>query len=156
MGNTKFSYAEYNGNYPCEECSAPCCKYLIIPYNTPTTWMDMDFIKYLLNFPKVNLTVSKKGIWSIMIKQNCVHLDEKNTKCMVHKTPEQPKTCEYYNPFQCHYKMNLNSKQASSIYVLNRDNFQYWLQDVKFDENGMIVDGPDFEKSLKILKENKR
>ena len=151
MDKTISLFNDFNETDPCEECNAPCCKYLLIPYKTPSTWMDMDFIKYLLNFPDVKLTVSKKGTWNIMIEQNCIHLDEQNLKCKVHKTADQPKTCVYYNPYQCNYKMNLSSNKASSIYILTRDNFQNWLHELKFDENGLIVDGPSFEKSVTIL-----
>ena len=147
------TFKEFNENYPCEKCSAPCCRYLFLPHKSPTTWMDMDFVRYMLNFPEISVTVSKAGDWGILIHQNCIHYDDKNQKCIVHSTPSQPKTCSYFNPYQCNYRLNFENEGPQSIYKLDRENFNYWIQFVKFDENGSIVDGPSFEKSLDILKE---
>ncbi len=155
MNKTLFTFEEYNKNIPCDECSAPCCRYLIVPYKTPSSWMDLDFVRYLLNFPDVNITVSKNGTWGILINQNCVHLDEKKTKCKVHKTSKQPKTCSYYNPYQCNYRINIDTKKPASIYVLTRENFDQWAQYLKFDENGILIDAPSYEKSIEILDNSK-
>jgi len=146
------TFEEFNENYPCEECSAPCCRYLIIPHKSPSTWMDLDFIRYMLNFPDINVTVSKAGEWGILIHQDCLNFDEKDQKCKVHNTSTQPKTCSYFNPYQCNYRLNLDAKEPNSIYILDREKFMHWVKYVKFSENGVIVDGPSFEKSKEILK----
>jgi hypothetical protein len=150
MNKGQKNFSEFNVEYPCEECSSPCCKYIIVPYKTPNTWMDIDFVKYLLNFPKINVTVSKDGAWCILVNQDCIHFDAASQKCKIHQTPEQPKTCSYFNPYQCNYKSNLY-KDPSSIYILDREKFEHWVQFLRFDENGRLVDAPSFEKSNKIL-----
>jgi len=153
MNKTTTTFKEFNENYPCTECNAPCCRYLQIPYKTPTTWMDMDFIGYILNFPKVTVTVSKSGVWGILIQQDCKHLDATTMKCNIHGTSEQPKTCVYFNPYQCNYKLNLNDENPETLYVLDFEKFKYWVQYLKFDKNGLIIDAPDYEKSLEILRD---
>jgi hypothetical protein len=148
-----FTFKEYKDDYPCEECNAKCCKYLLIPYKTPSSWMDMDFIKYLLNFPKVKVAVSKNGNWELLIQGDCMNLDEQTNKCTVHNTDSQPRTCVYLNPYHCYYKVNLENKNPPGIYILDREKFEHWVKFIKFDENGTIVEAPSFEKSLKILKD---
>ena len=152
MKKTGSTFKEYNEKYPCEECSAPCCRYLLIPHKAPNTWMELDFIRYMLNFPKINVTVSKAGDWGILFQQDCTYYDPKKQKCKVHNTPEQPKTCAYFNPYQCNYRLNLENKEPFSIYTLNREKFDHWVQFIKFNEDGTIVEAPNYEKSLEILK----
>jgi hypothetical protein len=150
------SFNDYNENYPCEVCSAPCCRYLLIPHKAPTNWMEIDFIRYVLNFPKINVTVTKKGGWGILIEQDCIHFDPKNQNCRVHNTSTQPKTCVYFNPYQCNYRLNIESKNPNVLYTLSRDSFEYWVQFIKFNEDGSIFEAPSFEKSLKILADFKK
>lgn len=152
MDKTLFTFKEYE-KLPCEECIAPCCRTLLIPHKTPVSWMDWDFIRYILNFQTVDAIVSKGGDWAILIHQNCIHLDEQTHRCKVHNTNEQPKTCVYYNPYQCYYKINLLSKNSPEMYILDREKFKHWVQHIYFDEKEEIVDAPNFENSIQILKE---
>ena len=149
------TFDDYNENFPCDKCTAPCCRYLLLPHKPPTTWMELDFIRYVLNFPKVKVTVAKNGNWGILFKQDCIHFDPKNQNCQVHGTPAQPKTCVYFNPYQCNYRLNIESEKPNVLYILNRENFEYWVKFIKFNEDGSIFDAPSFEKSLKILTEFK-
>ena len=152
MTNQSSTFREFNEQYPCKDCSAPCCRYLLIPHKAPLTWMEMDYIRYVLNFPGVNVTVSKNGDWGILFNKTCIHFEEGKQKCKIHNTPAQPKTCSYFNPYQCNYRLNLEESERQNIYILDRKKFDHWIQYVKFDENGKIVDGPSFEKSVEILK----
>jgi hypothetical protein len=151
MKNARFSFDEYKDKNPCGGCSSPCCKNLLIVHKVPVTWMDLDYIRYLLNFPKIQVTISKKGEWGILIDMSCNHFDQKSENCKVHGTSEQPRTCVYYNPYQCLYKKKLLDKDLMTIYKLDRERFEHWVQFIKFDDNGSIVDAPSFEKSLEIL-----
>ena len=152
MKKAPSTFKEYNKNNPCNGCSSPCCKYLLIAHKAPATWMDLDYIKYLLNFEKIQVTVSKKGEWGILIDLSCINFDLESENCKVHGTSEQPKTCVYYNPYQCLYKKNLLDNGPLTIYKLNSDSFDHWVKFIKFDDNGSIIDAPSFEKSLEILK----
>lgn len=150
------TYKAYNENQPCEKCMAPCCKTLVIPQKTPVTWTDLDFIRYLLNFRTVKVIVSKAGDWSLLIEQNCIQFDETNYLCKVHGSIEQPKICVYFNPYQCYYKVNLQSENPADVYKLDRRKFEQWVQYVYFDENGQIVEAPSFETSLQVLRDLER
>ena len=155
MKTKSSTFKELNENYPCQECSAPCCKFLLIPHKSPATYMEMDFIRYVLNFPNINITVSKSGSWGILIEQECIHFDSESDNCRVHKTIIQPKTCSYFNPYQCNYKYNLEKGTPNSIYILTREKFENWVQLVKFNESGEIVEAPSFEASVKLLEKLK-
>jgi hypothetical protein len=115
--------------------------------------MDLDYIRYLLNFYKISVTVSKKGDWSILMDLNCINFDSEKHNCRVHGRPEQPKTCAYFNPYQCVYKKDLteDQKDQRTIYKLDREMFDHWVQFIQFDENGSIIDAPSFEKAIEIL-----
>jgi hypothetical protein len=99
------------------------------------------------------MAVTKSGGWGILFEEDCIHFDSKDNKCKVHGTPAQPKTCVYFNPYQCNYRLNIESKTPKVFYTLDRDSFEYWSKYIKFNEDGTIFDAPSFEKSLKILNE---
>ena len=147
------TFKECNNSNPCLKCVAPCCQVIMIPHRIPATLMDLDFVRYLLNFPRIEVAVSKRGDWLILIREVCGHFDQESHLCKVHGTSEQPLTCQYYNPYQCWYRPNLSVDNPRDIYVLKRETFDYWLQRVRFNENGEVISAPDFEESREILKE---
>ncbi len=141
-----------NGN-PCLNCTAPCCRVIMIPHKTPATFMDLDFIRYLLNFPRIEVAVSKSGEWLILIREVCRQFDQDSHSCKVHATNEQPFTCQYYNPYQCWYKPNLAFTSPRDICILKRETFEYWTQWVRLNEISEVISAPDFEESRKLLQE---
>jgi len=113
--------------------------------------MELDYIKYLLNFSRIEMAVSTAGDWSILVRDECRHFDRENHLCRVHGTSEKPVTCQAYNQYQCWYRPNFASLHPRDIYVLTQDTFELWSRRISVDENGDIVSWPDFEESKEIL-----
>jgi hypothetical protein len=42
---------------PCHGCEAHCCRTLAIPFPTPRTFMDFDYVRFMLNFDRVGVAV---------------------------------------------------------------------------------------------------
>lgn len=127
---------------PCHKCEAPCCKMLLIPYPTPNTFMDLDYIKYMLGFPKINMILHKSGSWQVQVEQNCTHLNPENNLCELHNTPDKPKTCSFFNPYNCFYKHNFTGSHARSIIKINALAFEILINQIYFDEFGNIISIP--------------
>src|SRR5690348_12621632 len=116
MNLIKLTVKEYNYSNPCLKCNSPCCQVITIPHKVPVTLMDLDFIRYLVNFPRIEVAVSRSGDWLILIRDVCQHFDRESYLCKVHGTNEQPLTCQYYNPFQCWYKRNFTTANPHDLY----------------------------------------
>jgi hypothetical protein len=44
------NFLEMAGENACSGCSAPCCRVLLVPHPTPVTFMDLDYIRYVVGF----------------------------------------------------------------------------------------------------------
>jgi hypothetical protein len=64
--------------------------------------------------------------------------------CRVHNQPEQPQICIHYNPYQCWYKRVLTRSVSPEFVRLDRHRLARVLLHFVFDEDGAIVEGPDF------------
>jgi len=130
---------------PCQDCSAPCCRYIVIPHPTPVRWMDLDFIRYVLGFPGTEAMISEDGRWSLLITSTCRKLDTATSRCLVHGTPEQPRTCVYFNPHHCWYKRNFFHEPPVDFMRLDLERFEQMLTLLQFDQNGEMVHWPGWK-----------
>ena len=130
---------------PCDGCAAPCCRMLLIPHPTPTTFMDLDYIRYMLGFPRVGMVLNRDGTWQVSIDDVCVFLDQETNLCTVHGTDRKPKTCVFFNPYRCWYKRNFTVENPPDLVRLDRDVLERVLELVRFDEHGDIIALPTWE-----------
>jgi len=130
---------------PCEACIAPCCKMVLIDYPPPSTFMDMDYIRFMLGFPSIRVILRKDGIWQVKIIEDCSYLEPDTNKCKVHYTERQPKTCSYYNPYNCWYKRNFLNNEAPEVLEFNSQQFEKLLSIIQFDEEDKISRIPKWE-----------
>jgi len=128
--------------HPCDGCPAPCCRRLIMPHPTPQTFLDLDYIRYMLGFPKITMLLRADGTWQTSIDVVCDLLDQETNRCTVHGTARQPKVCSYFNPYQCWYKRNFTTDQAPDVISIDRERFDALLADIRFDAHGRIVELP--------------
>src|SRR5262245_19459783 len=141
-GKNFFERAEAN---PCTGCSAPCCRMLLIPHPTPSTYMDLDYIRYMVGFQSVKMILTTDGHWQVIIEQNCRLLDQKTNLCTVHGTPKKPKTCVFFNPYQCWYKRNFTTVNPPDIIRIDLEVIEIILAHVRFDDEGTITELPTYE-----------
>lgn len=73
---------------PCTGGAAYCCKTLVFPHGFPTTASNLDYYRFCLGFPGVELGISDAG-WSLIVKTTCRHLTEDN-RCGVYGQASRP------------------------------------------------------------------
>lgn len=138
---------------PCSGCSAPCCRMLLIPHKTPTTFLDIDYIRYMLGFRNVEMLIGNDGSWMVCLRETCQLLDQASNLCTVHNTDRKPQICVNFNPYQCWYKRNFDATAPVEAIRLDMNIFEIILPHITFDANGVIVQVPTWE-SLRTLIDN--
>lgn len=141
-GKNFFEKAEEN---PCTGCSAPCCRILLIPHPTPGTYMDLDYIRYMIGFQSVKMVLNRDGAWQVLVERTCQLLDQETNLCTAHGSPRKPKTCVFFNPFRCWYKRNFATADPPDIIRIDMEAMEAILALVRFDEEGTIIDLPAWE-----------
>jgi hypothetical protein len=147
------SFAKFSQLNPCAGCPAPCCQLQLIPHRTPATFMDIDFLHYMLFFPHTEVVVTLNGDWSIVKWESCREFDAAAHTCRLHNTPAKPRTCAMYNPYNCWYKKNFVANQSQQVYRLDLVRFNTWVGELQFAGDGKIIAAPDFERALEVLKD---
>lgn len=140
---------------PCAGCSAPCCRMLLIPHPTPMTFMDLDYIRYMLGFGRVGMVLGRDGRWQVRVDDVCGFLDQETNLCTVHDTPRKPKTCVYFNPHRCWYKRNFTTDDPPDLVQIDAQVFEQVLELVCCDEDGQIVELPSWEAIQEIAEEHR-
>ena len=113
------------------------------------TFMDLDYIKYMLGFPGVKMVLYPNGTWQIKLEQNCRFLTVDNL-CDIHKSEDQPKTCSFYNPYNCFYKRNFSEDGSREILQIDRDIFQSILEIIQLDDQQNIVAIPTWDEMVQM------
>ncbi len=145
------NFFEVSEDNPCHGCAAPCCRMLLIPHPTPTSYMDLDYIRYMVAFEKVQMLLNRDGHWQIQIEQVCQLLDRETNLCTVHNTPKKPKTCVFFNPYRCWYKRNFTVDNPPDIIRIDIQAIETILAHVRFDEQGNILEIPQWEFSKDLV-----
>jgi Fe-S-cluster containining protein len=149
------NYYELSESNPCHNCSAPCCRYMILSYNAPENLMSIDRMIYLLGFQNMDYILYRDGTWKILVESSCVLLEEDTFLCTVHDTPRKPKTCLFFNPYDCWYKRNLhNTDYPVNIIRFDLEGFGKILPHIEFDDAGNITSHPSWIE-LKSIVEGK-
>lgn len=130
----------------CTGCSAPCCRLLLVPHPTPATFMDLDYVRYVVGFHSAQMILNRDGRWQLLVEQRCRLLDPETNLCTVHNTPRKPKTCVFFNPYRCWYKRNFDKKEnPPELIRIDIDGLEAILPHVRFDEDGNILEIPKWE-----------
>jgi Fe-S-cluster containining protein len=148
-GKNFFDKSEEN---PCIGCSAPCCRILLIPHPVPATFMDLDYIRYMVGFQSVKMVLNKDGTWHVLLEQNCRLLDQETNRCTAHNTARKPKTCVFFNPFRCWYKRNFTTSDPPDLIRIDMHAMEVILERVVFDDEGNIAEIPTWEMVRDMVK----
>jgi hypothetical protein len=140
------NFLDATGESPCTGCSAPCCRLLLVNHPAPTTFMDLDYIRYMVGFQGVEMILTRAGEWKILIEQPCGLLDQETCRCTVHNTSRKPKTCVFFNPYNCWYKRNFhNTEYPPDLVRIDPQGLEAMLAHVRFDDNCRISGIPPWE-----------
>jgi Fe-S-cluster containining protein len=120
---------------PCDGCGAPCCTTLTFPHSPPTSYANMDYIKFALGFPGIEVGVSERG-WSLIVKTRCRHLD--GNRCGVYGKPERPLMCKYYDANRCDYKPQFGVPRPEGYVRVRLEQFPALVAGFAFDDTGLV------------------
>jgi hypothetical protein len=146
-GRTYLSIAASN---PCDGCEAPCCRMVIFPQKQPQTFLEIDYFRYILGFPSMEVLVDSSGEWSVMVRDTCRHFDADTHRCTVHGTPRKPRLCANYPAEPCWYKHGFTGADPPDLVRFDADAFEAVLETLVFDDEGWIVQAPDWDQLKRI------
>jgi hypothetical protein len=124
---------------PCDGCGAYCCTSLVFPQRSPHNHAQVDYFRYALGFPGVELGVGAGG-WTITILARCRHLD--GTRCGVYGKSERPLVCSYYDAHKCGYKHQFAPMRPAGFVRVRYDDFDAVAGAFRFSESGMSTKIP--------------
>jgi hypothetical protein len=127
---------------------------LLVPHPTPKTYMDMDYIRYVVGFRSVKMVLNRDGSWQVLVEQTCQLLDQETNLCTAHNTPRKPKTCVFFNPHRCWYKRNFTTPDPPDIIRIDMHALESILALVQFDDQGNITEVPPWESVHELVKNN--
>jgi hypothetical protein len=131
---------------PCQGCGAWCCKTLLFSRDRPSEVSQLDFFRYCVGFPGVEVGVADDG-WALIVRTTCRHLED--NRCSVFGLDERPLKCSYYDALKCKYRVHLGTPRPEEIVRVSAGQFAVLAEAVAFDETGRIVELP----SVKMLRE---
>jgi hypothetical protein len=124
---------------PCSNCQAHCCQTLIFPQSLPRNMTNLDYYKFCLGFPGVELALAD-DVWSIVIKTTCRHLQ--GHRCGVYGQPERPLLCKYYDAWKCTYRINFGLPRPPGFMRVRLEQFDWLAECFQFDQHGAIAQFP--------------
>jgi hypothetical protein len=132
---TALAFAEVEE--PCQDCSAPCCDTLTFAQQLPTNAAAVDYLRFCLGFPGIEVAVTDAGWW-LVVKSPCRHL--RDGRCSIFGQPERPLQCRYYEAMKCTYKPEFGQARPPGMVRARLDQFDALVECVQFDEDGFVVD----------------
>jgi hypothetical protein len=127
---------------PCQGCGAWCCKDLVFNRGVPGDASQLEFLRYCLGFPGVEVGVAA-GSWAVIVRTTCRHLDD--NRCSVFGTDERPLKCGYYDALNCGYRGHFGVPRPDDIVRVRREQFGVVADSLVFDDLGRIVAIPPVE-----------
>ncbi len=121
---------------PCQGCEAYCCKVLVFNRGLPIEASQLEFLRYCLGFPAVEVGVADDG-WALIVHTRCRHLD--GNRCSVFGTDERPLQCSYYDAVGCGYRGHFGTPRPEDILRIRREHFELVADSLVFDNVGRVV-----------------
>jgi Fe-S-cluster containining protein len=124
---------------PCTGCGAFCCRTLIFPFRAPQARVNVDYLKFVLGFPGIELGIADQG-WSIVVHTTCRHL--KDNRCAIYGRPERPLICRFYDAWHCQYKVHFGLPRPQGFLRVRLEQFRWLVEAIRFDEHGDVIELP--------------
>lgn len=135
---------------PCRACPSPCCHYLCIPNSPSETFMSLDFNRFALGFPGVELGISDTTWW-LMLQSRCRYYDAEAGGCGVYGQPERPLACTYFNQWSCTYRHEFTQALPEGFVRLRYEHFPVLAALMQFDERGRVTRHPSVDELQQAL-----
>lgn len=132
----------------CSRCEAWCCTRLSFPQKTPASIGTVDFIRYCLGFPGVEVSVDWQGEWTLAVRSTCRHrtvTEDGNGRCGVFGQPERPHVCAHYDGTLCGYRARYAHARPERMLRMEADEFSAFVALLQFDDDGQALEAPGLE-----------
>jgi hypothetical protein len=134
-------YGDPEVSNPCQGCGAWCCKFLVFDRGVPSDATQMEFLRYCLGFPGVEIGISAEN-WSVLVRTTCRHLD--GNRCSVFGSPERPLRCGTFDALSCGYR-SFGVTVPDNMVRVSREQFGAVADAVAFNGLGQVVGVPSVE-----------
>ena len=84
----------------CDFCTAKCCRYFALPFETPESFEDFEFIRWFLLHDRASVFKEDED-WYLLVHTECRHLQPDN-RCGIYDT--RPQICREYSTKDCEYE----------------------------------------------------
>jgi hypothetical protein len=138
---------------PCQGCGAWCCQKLVFNRGLPAEASGLDFFRYCLGFPGVEVGIADDS-WAVIVNTTCRHLQ--GNRCSVYGSDERPLKCSYYDALSCSYRPHFGVARPDEIIRLNRDQFRVVLDSIVLNDLGRIVAIPRCDVLRDLVEEAER
>lgn len=138
---------------PCLECSALCCKLLVLENFMLNTLSELEKIAYYLNFSDISVILSVNGVVSVYYSRICQYFNDKDHTCRIHNCPEQPSICVHYNPYNCFYRRADTDRMQirdGNIW-LNAERLKVLSDMLRFDTQRKIINVAPVQQLIQAL-----
>lgn len=133
----------------CSGCQAYCCENMAFPVAPPRNYSELDYKKYCLLFPGIELGITNEQ-WTLIVKTRCQNLTE-DAMCGIYGEKHRPLQCKYYDEGKCAYRRELGQTRPEGYLRVDYDLFSAVLETYQFHENGDISFTPDTESLTEYL-----
>lgn len=134
------SYAELID--PCTGCAAYCCISLVFPQSPPAHVSNLDFYRFCLGFPGIELGIGDDQ-WSLIVRTTCRHLVD--SRCSIYGQPERPFICRYYDQWKCMYRPQFGQARPATLMRIRLEHFPLLAQAFAYAPDGTILEMPRME-----------
>lgn len=126
---------------PCTGCAAPCCQTVVFPMVVPDDARRLDFVRFTLGFPGIEVGVSQTGEWTTAVTSACRHFSD--GRCSVYGTPDRPLLCSYYDEHNCAYRREFLPARPHDRVRIRLEEFAAFAALYEFDQNNLAIAVPD-------------
>lgn len=132
--------ATFDAEQPCSACAAPCCQLVVFPLNVPTDVERLDFIRFALGFPGVEIGITETGDWTLAVSSTCRHFED--GECSVFGMSERPLVCSAYDEFDCSYRREFLPARSPDRVRVRHEEFAALAGLFVFDDQRHVVEVP--------------
>jgi hypothetical protein len=148
-----YHYSDPQVSDPCQGCEAWCCKTLVFNRGLPVNASQVEFLRYCLGFPGIEVGVADDG-WAVIVHTTCRHLD--GNRCSVFGTDDRPLRCGLYDALRCSFRGHFGVPRPADIVRVNRQQFNVVVDSIVFDRLGRTMEIPPIEILRELLEEVER
>lgn len=87
------------GGNLCEYCTAKCCHYIAVPYETPDCFEDMEYIRWIVLHQRSTFFKDEED-WYLLVHTVCEKLQD-DYRCGIYE--DRPQICRDYTFDNCEY-----------------------------------------------------